>query len=487
MLGATLATNSLELNLDLSITSLLYKPPNLFLTEASNSGGEEKATIAALVGIAGIIFIFSVVFGEICTRLKLPTVLGDLVAGMLLGGSVLGFLVFSPEGIGVNGSLLKGLELVTGASSGIVERAYEFQMKDFLDESANIGLLTLLFTTGLESNLKDLIRVGTQAATVAVTGVTVPFVLGTLILIKFFGVATIPALFAGAALTATSIGITAKVLQDIGSLKSDEGQIILGAAILDDILGIVVLAVVLSLVQTGEIEVTNIIYLLVSATLFVLGAVFLTNIFGSIFVTTINKINNPAALMLLAIVFLNACALLATAIGLEAILGAFAAGLVLGETEFQEKLQGLFEPFIFVYTTIFFVTIGAKVDLSVLNPTVVENQQGLIIAACLIAIAIFGKILAGFAVFANKPINKLAIGTGMIPRGEVGLVFAGLGATTGALSDSLDAAIIIMVIVTTLIAPIMLRFVFTSPTKIDESEESKEMPCIDCVPISKFN
>ncbi len=482
MLNA-ITTNSLEL-LDLPITSLLYRVPNCLLAEASDSGGEEKAAIAALVGTAGIIFIFSLVLGEICTRLKLPTVLGDLVAGMLLGGSILGFLIFSPEGIEANGILLRGLELVTGASAEVVEQAYKFQMRDFLEASANIGLLTLLFTTGLESDLKELIRVGTQAATVAFTGVAVPFVLGTFVLIKFFGIATIPALFAGAALTATSIGITAKVLQDIGSLNSDEGQIILGAAILDDILGIVILAVVLSLVQTGEVEIGNIIYLLTSATLFVLGAVFLNQFFGSIFVAAINKIKNPAALMLLAVIFLNACSLLATAVGLEAILGAFAAGLVLGETEFQEKLQSLFEPFIFVYTTIFFVTIGAKVDLSVLNPTVAANQKGLIIAACLIVIAILGKIIAGFAVFTDKPINRLAIGTGMIPRGEVGLVFAGLGATTGALSNSLGAAIIIMVIVTTLIAPLMLRFVFTTSPKVEESEENSET---DCVPISKFN
>lgn len=485
MLGAILTANSLELNVDLSITSLFFRLPNWLLAEA-DSGGEEKATIAALVGTAGIIFVFSVVLGEICTRLKLPTVLGDLVAGMLLGGSILGFIVFSPEGVEVNGILLRGLELVTGASSTVVEQAYQFQMKDFLESSANIGLLTLLFTTGLESDLKELIRVGTQAATVAFTGVMVPFVLGTFVLIKFFGIATIPALFAGAALTATSIGITAKVLQDIGSLNSDEGQIILGAAILDDILGIVILAVVLSLVQTGEVEITNIIYLLTSATVFVLGAVFLNQFFGSIFVSAIKKINNPAALMLLAVIFLNSCALLATAVGLEAILGAFAAGLVLGETEFQQKLQDLFEPFIFVYTTIFFVTIGAKVDLSVLNPTVAANQQGLIIAGCLIVIAILGKIIAGYALFTDKPINRLAIGTGMIPRGEVGLVFAGLGATTGALSNSLDAAIIIMVIVTTLIAPIMLRFVFTTSPKVDDSE-SEENTETDCVPISKFN
>ncbi|MEL6166424.1 MAG: cation:proton antiporter, partial [Cyanobacteria bacterium J06628_3] len=200
MLGAILTANSLELNVDISITSLFYQLSNYLLAEAE-SGGEEKATIAALVGTAGIIFIFSVILGEICVRLKLPTVLGDLVAGMLLGGSILGFIVFSPEGIEVNGALLNGLEFVTGASSGVVEQAYRFQMKDFLESSANIGLLALLFTTGLESDLKELIRVGTQATTVAITGVAVPFVLGAFVLIKFFGVATIPALFAGAALT----------------------------------------------------------------------------------------------------------------------------------------------------------------------------------------------------------------------------------------------------------------------------------------------
>ena len=214
MLDAIFTAKTLELNLDLPIFSLLYRLPTSLLAEA-DSGGEEKATIAALVGTAGIIFIFSVILGEICIRLKLPTVLGDLVAGMLLGGSVLGFIVFSSEGIEVNSALINGLEFVTGASSTVVEQAYRFQMKDFLDTSANIGLLALLFTTGLESDLKELIRVGTQATTVAITGVTVPFVLGTVVLIQFFGVATIPALFAGAALTATSIGITAKVLQDI--------------------------------------------------------------------------------------------------------------------------------------------------------------------------------------------------------------------------------------------------------------------------------
>ncbi len=442
------------------------------LLAANTEEGYDKAIVGALVITAAIIFIFSIVLGEICTRFGLPSVLADLTTGVLLGTSVLGLLIFSQSGGEANSLLIQFLEFTTGTSSTVAQEAYKFQMEEYIDESANVGLLALLFTTGLESNLRDLIRVGSQAATVALTGVVLPFALGTLVLMKIFAVATIPAVFAGAALTATSIGITAKVLKDIGRLQSDEGQIIIGAAILDDILGIVVLAVVLSLVKTGEVEIINIFYLIASAIAFVLVAVVLNRLFGSLFVSIIDRLSNPAALMLLALVFLNTFALSASAIGLEAILGAFAAGLVLGETKFQEKLEQLFRPFVYVYTTIFFVTIGAKIDLSVLNPAIPENRQGLIIAACLIAIAIFGKILAGFAVITKEPVNRLAIGFGMIPRGEVGLVFAGLGAASGVLSNSLDAGIIIMVIVTTLVAPLLLRIVFSenSTLKTQESE-----------------
>ncbi|MDJ0692850.1 cation:proton antiporter [Mastigocoleus sp. MO_188.B34] len=451
---------------------LVSQQPIPLLAAANTEEGYDKAIVGALVITAAIIFIFSIVLGEICTRFGLPSVLADLTTGVLLGTSVLGLLIFSQSGGEANSLLIQFLEFTTGTSSTVAQEAYKFQMEEYIDESANVGLLALLFTTGLESNLRDLIRVGSQAATVALTGVVLPFALGTLVLMKIFAVATIPAVFAGAALTATSIGITAKVLKDIGRLQSDEGQIIIGAAILDDILGIVVLAVVLSLVKTGEVEIINIFYLIASAIAFVLVAVVLNRLFGSLFVSIIDRLSNPAALMLLALVFLNTFALSASAIGLEAILGAFAAGLVLGETKFQEKLEQLFRPFVYVYTTIFFVTIGAKIDLSVLNPAIPENRQGLIIAACLIAIAIFGKILAGFAVITKEPVNRLAIGFGMIPRGEVGLVFAGLGAASGVLSNSLDAGIIIMVIVTTLVAPLLLRIVFSenSTLKTQESE-----------------
>ena len=442
------------------------------LAETTNSESYTKAVVASLVITASLIFLLGLLLGEICVRLNLPTVLGDLATGIILGGSVLSVLVFS-EGGEVNGNILRFLGWVTQADSETMLSAYRFQMREFTNESANIGLLTLLFVTGLESELPELIKVGTQAATVAVTGVVLPLTIGALALITLFDIPTIPALFAGAALTATSIGITAKVLQDLERLNSSEGQIILGAAILDDILGIVVLAIALSLVETGEIEVVNILTLLASASAFVLVAVLLNRYFCPIITPIIKRFENPAALMLFATIFLNMLAFTAIGIGLEALLGAFAAGLVLGGMSIKDRLMQLFEPFVYIYTTIFFVTIGASVDLSVLNPFVAENREGLIIAGCLIVIAIAGKIIAGFVTFTDKPINRLAIGVGMIPRGEVGLVFAGLGAATGVLSESLDAAVIVMVIVTTIIAPLLLKLVFPSATgEIAESEQA---------------
>ena len=454
------------------------------VAEINNSESYTKAVVASLLVTAGLVFLISILLGEICIRLSLPTVLGDLATGILLGGSVLSILVFSEIGEQANSTMLQFLGWITQVDPQTMISAYSFQMREFINESANIGLLTLLFVTGLESDLPELIKVGTQAATVAVTGVVLPLAVGALALITLFNIPTIPALFAGAALTATSIGITAKVLQDIGRLNSSEGQIILGAAILDDILGIVVLAIALSLVETGEIEISNIITLLFSATAFVLVAVLLNRYFCPIITPILKRFKNPAALMLFAAVFLNLLAFTAIGIGLEALLGAFAAGLVLGGMSIKDRLMQLFEPFIFIYTTIFFVTIGARVDLSVLNPFVAENREGLIIAGCLIVIAIAGKIIAGFVTFTDKPINRLAIGVGMIPRGEVGLVFAGLGAATGVLSKSLDAAVIVMVIVTTIIAPLLLKLVFPSAT--GEIAESKQAVLISEATGEKF-
>jgi Kef-type K+ transport system membrane component KefB len=295
---------------------------------------------------------------------------------------------------------------------------------------------------------------------VACVGVAAPFAAGTAGLMLVFHVAAIPAIFAGAALTATSIGITSKVLSELGQLKSKEGQIIVGAAVIDDVLGIIVLAVVASLAKTGEIDVTNVIYLIVSATAFLIGSILLGGIFNKSFVAIVERLKTRGNIVIPAFVFAFFMAFLGNAIHLEAILGAFAAGLVLDETDTRNELDELIKPIADLLVPIFFVTVGARADLGVLNPTVPENRAGLLIAVFLMVVAIIGKLVTGWAVFGISGINRLAIGVGMIPRGEVGLVFAGIGSASGILDKPLEVSIIIMVILTTFLAPPFLRVAF---------------------------
>ncbi|MEN9870074.1 MAG: hypothetical protein RLZZ171_1062, partial [Cyanobacteriota bacterium] len=250
-----------------------------------------------------------------------------------------------------------------------------------------------------------------------------------------------------------------------------EGQIIVGAAVIDDVLGIIVLAVVASLAKTGEVDVANVIYLIVSATAFLLGSILLGQFFNNSFVAIAGKLQTRGNLVIPALIFAFIMAFLGNAIHLEAILGAFAAGLVLDETDTRKELDEQILPIADVFVPIFFVSVGARVDLSVLNPSSADNRQGLVIAAFLIVVAIIGKVITGWAVFGKEKVNRLAIGIGMIPRGEVGLVFAGIGAASGVLDKPLQAAIIIMVILTTFIAPPLLRFAFGTEGQMEEVEE----------------
>jgi Kef-type K+ transport system membrane component KefB len=334
---------------------------------------------------------------------------------------------------------------------------------------SEIGVIILLFEIGLESDLKELIRVGPQAAVVAVVGVAVPFVTGTAGLMLLFGVPAIPAIFAGAALTATSIGITAKVLAEIQQLGSREGQIIIGAAVLDDILGIIVLAVVASLAKTGEIQLGNIIYLVVGATVFLIGSIWLGRFLSPYFVALVDRLQTRGQLLISSLIFAFFLAYIGAAIQLEAILGAFAAGLILAETEKQKELEEQVLPIADMLVPIFFVVVGAKTDISVLNPLDPNNRAGLIMATFLVVVAIIGKTVTGLAVFGQPGINRLAIGVGMVPRGEVGLVFAGVGSGIGILSKPLEAAVIVMVILTTFLAPPVLRLVFQNDSEPVES------------------
>jgi Kef-type K+ transport system membrane component KefB len=389
--------------------------------------------------------------------------LGELVGGVVVGVSALHLLVF-PEGATdvTNSAIVSFLQATTNLSPEAAVSVFQAQ-SEIISVLAELGVVILLFEIGLESDLQELIRVGPQAAVVAVVGVVVPFAAGTTGLIYIFGVPVIPAIFAGAALTATSIGITAKVLAEIGQLSSTEGRIIIGAAVLDDVLGIIILAVVASLAKTGEIVVSNVIYLIISAGVFLVGIIFVGRFLSPYFVALVNKMKTRGQLLLTALIFAFILSYIATAIQLEAILGAFAAGLVLAETNKRRELEEQVIPLADFLVPIFFVTVGAKTDLGVLNPAIPSNREGLTLAIFLIIVAIIGKVVTGLTVFGQPGINRLAIGVGMIPRGEVGLVFAGVGAASGVLSEATKAAIIMMVILTTFLAPPLLRFVFQEP------------------------
>ncbi|MEO1297371.1 MAG: cation:proton antiporter [Cyanobacteria bacterium J06636_16] len=412
-----------------------------------------------------VIYTMSKLGGELSKRLDLPPVLGELVGGVIVGISALHLLVFPETGATAADSMIMTvLQWLGQLDAGAVTHIFQSQ-SEAISILAELGVIVLLFEIGLESDLRELGKVGYQAAVAAVVGVVVPFALGTIGLTTLFHVPVIPAVFAGAALTATSIGITSKVLSELGHLKSTEGQIIVGAAVIDDVLGIIVLAVVASLAKTGEVDLFNVIYLIISASAFLLGAILLGKFFNKSFVAIADKLQTRGALLIPAFTFALAMAFLANIIHLEAILGAFAAGLVLDETDKRKELDQQVMPISDILVPIFFVTVGAKADLGVLNPTVAENRAGLIIATFLIVVAILGKIVTGWAVFGKPGVNRLAIGVGMIPRGEVGLVFAGIGSASGVLDKPLEAAIIVMVILTTFLAPPLLQWTLKEQTE----------------------
>jgi Kef-type K+ transport system membrane component KefB len=421
---------------------------------------DSSVVLAGVLLSLVVVYVASKLGGEVCTKFDLPPVLGELVAGVLVGISALNLLIFPGTDLDASRSLImQTLQLTAHLSPADLQATFEAQ-SEVMGVLAELGVVILLFEIGLQSNLKELLKVGAQATTVAVVGVVTPFALGTAGLMLGFGISAIPAIFAGAALTATSIGITAKVLSELGQLKSREGQIIVGAAVMDDVLGIIVLAVVGGLVKTGEVQVSNVLILIASAAAFLIGGVWLGRLLMPGFMALVDRIQTRGGLLISGLVFAFALSYVGAVIQLEAILGSFIAGLILAETEKHKELEEQVIPIADFLVPIFFIVVGARTDVSVLNPFNPANTEGLIIAAFLIVVAIIGKLVTGFVVFGQPGINRLAIGVGMIPRGEVGLVFAAYGATSGVLSPALQAAIIVMVILTTFIAPPLLRVVF---------------------------
>lgn len=390
--------------------------PPPFLAAAAGAGHD---AIPALLLTLVAVILGTKLLGEIAQRLGQPAVLGELVAGVLLGGSVLG--------------LLDPADSVIAALS-------------------EIGVLVLLFTIGLHTDLRALRRVGSAAVLVALVGVALPFGAGYLAA-SALGVPPIPALVCGAALTATSIGISARVLSDLGRLDTRDGQVVLGAAVLDDIVGLVILAIVSQVATGGAVEGLD-----VARTAGVaLGFVALALALGSVAIPPlfrlVERVRGSGALGLIALAFAFGLAVLAAKVGSAMIVGAFAAGLILHPTQQRHDIENAATELGHFFVPIFFAAVGAAVDLRAL-----AEPRALLVGAALVVTGVLGKMAAGYAPVRHRG-DKLLIGVAMVPRGEVGLIFAQMGLATGAITGDLFGAIMLMVLVTTLVTPPLLGMV----------------------------
>ncbi|MDQ3081184.1 MAG: cation:proton antiporter [Gemmatimonadota bacterium] len=373
-------------------------------------------SFSALLAVLVALLLATKLLGVLAQRLGQPAVVGELLAGIVLGGSVLGIL--DPA-------------------------------DPILLSLAELGVLVLLFEIGLHTDIRSLMKVGNAALAVALVGVVLPFGLGYAVSIAL-GLPTIAAIVAGAALTATSIGISARTLSDLGQLESREGQIVLGAAVIDDVIGLVILSVVSGLVGGVALTLGGVATTSGIAVGFVVGAIVLGSALVPPIFRFVGRIEASGTLGIAGLIFAFMMAWLASLAGSATIIGAFAAGLVLHNTPQRAEIEKATTALGHFFVPIFFATVGAAVELSTL-----ADARALAIGGALIVVGVLGKMAAGYAPFWFKG-DKTLIGVAMIPRGEVGLIFAQMGLATGALTSQLFSALALMVLVTTFIAPPLL-------------------------------
>ena len=385
--------------------------------------------------------------GELLGRLGQPPVLGELLMGVVLGN--LG---------------LVGITALEPLRDNITLRLV-----------AEIGAILLLFEVGVESDLAQLLAVGWSSLAVATIGVIVPMVLGYVVSTQLIPQAGwLTHLFVGGTLTATSVGITARVLKDLGKANTKEARIILGAAVADDVIGLVVLAVVSGLVSAAASSSTSpgglgwawIVWIIVKALLFLILAVVIGRLWSRRVFLYAARLKGAGALLGVCICFCFVAAGVAALAGLAPIVGAFAAGVVLEEVHYKpflERGERRVEELLFPITTlvvpIFFVVMGIRVDLRSF-----ASARVLGFAALIALVAVAGKQICGLGVL-ERGVNRLVIGVGMIPRGEVGLIFAGLGSNLvlqgkPVLSATTFSALVLMVMITTVITPPLLKLTF---------------------------
>jgi len=396
---------------------------------------------AKIFAALALILVGAKLVGDVFERMGQPAVLGELLAGIVLGNlSLLG---------------IHELDFIT--------------TNEQIALLAELGVILLLFEVGLESDLVEMARVGGTAFLVAVIGVITPVTMGYFVHAAFSPSSTWHThLFIGAVLAATSVGITARVLKDIGKIDSPTARVVLGAAVIDDVLGLVVLAVVVGIVEganTGaSLHTMDVVMIVVKATGFLGGAILLGRPVSRALFRFATKLRVAGVLLAVSLGFCFALSYGAGAAGLAPIVGAFAAGIVLDALTFQDleskethKLEHLMHPLTSFLVPVFFVVTGAKVQLGTLNSFSILG-----LALALTAVAIIGKQACSL-VAVGKGINRFAVGLGMVPRGEVGLIFASVGEKLKlhgepVVNNSTYAAVVFMVMATTMVTPPVLAW-----------------------------
>ena len=397
--------------------------------------------VAPIVGGLALMLVAAKLGGELAIRAKQPAVLGELIAGIVLGN----------------------------LSFGGVPAFHALATNETIEIIAGIGALILLFEVGIESTVGQMLKVGFTSFLVAILGVVLPFALGWAVSTWLLpSASSYVHAFIGATLTATSVGITARVLQDLGASRTPEARIILGAAVIDDVLGLVILGAVSGVIaaaaQGAPFSVLSIARIAAAAMIFLVGALLIGIYAAPRLFSVASLLQGRGVLVTLSLSFCFVMAWTSSLIGLAPIVGAFAAGLVLEDVHFKDfvsrgerSLEDLIRPISDALVPIFFVLMGLRTDLGAFI-----SGGSLELAAALIVVAIIGKQACALGV-TLPGVNRLAVGIGMIPRGEVGLIFANVGA--GLMLDGVPvigpatfSAVVVMVIVTTLVTPPALKW-----------------------------
>jgi Kef-type K+ transport system membrane component KefB len=398
----------------------------------------EDYIISAIIAV-GILLFSAKVMAELFLRLKLPIVLGELLAGIIIGPFALGaFFIYHEKPL--------------------------MEITEELKLLGEIGALVILFMAGLEMTPKEFLRGGKAAFAVATAGVVVPFFAG-LVAFQMFGFDALQSMLIATALTATSIAISIQVLNEFGKIKTQEARLIIGAAIIDDILAIAVLSVVSSIAgNVGEIENIDII----NVTIIVLQVLGFFAIMLVTAVIVIPKFITPrlwkakGSVEGIATASFFGAAAVAGSIGLSPIVGAFSVGMALSATKIFENIKNYIEKVGLIFAPLFFAIIGAQVELRAVNLEII------ILSGVIISIAIVTKLFGcglPAMLFLKSKRQGYRVGIGMISRGEVGLIVAGIGISSGILTSNVYSTIVIMVAATTIITPIWLKMEYRKEQK----------------------